>query len=70
MYKMKKERRASLRKIISNLNLSEADLILKRYYKYIPGKPGRPPVSTTGLFLSLILMFLRMESCRDYHAFL
>jgi transposase, IS5 family len=67
---MKSERRASLRKIISNLNLSEADLILKKYYKYIPGKPGRPPISPTGIFLSFILMFLRMESYRDYHAFL
>jgi len=67
---MKNNRRVNLRKIISNLNLSEADLILKKYYKYIPGKPGRPPVSPTGIFLSFILMFLRMESYRDYHAFL
>ena len=67
---MKSRRRASLRKIISNINLSEADLILKKYYKYNPGKPGRPPLSPTGIFLSFILMFLRMESYRDYHAFL
>jgi hypothetical protein len=67
---MKKDRRVSLRKIISNLNLSETSLILKKYYKYIPGKPGRPPISPTGIFLSFILMFLRMESYRDYHAFL
>jgi hypothetical protein len=67
---MKKDRRVSLRKIISNLNLSETSLILKKYYKYTHGKPGRPPVSPTGLFLSFILMFLRMESYRDYHAFL
>jgi len=67
---MKQHRRVSLRKIISNLNLSEADFILKKYYKYIPGKPGRPPISPTGMFLSFILMFLRMESYRDYHAFL
>jgi transposase len=67
---MKNNRRVSLRKIISNINLSEASIILKKYYKHKPGKPGRPPISPTGLFLSFILMFLRMESYRDYHAFL
>jgi hypothetical protein len=67
---MKNNRRASLRKIISNINLSEASIILKKYYKHKPGKPGRPPISPTGIFLSFILMFLRMESYRDYHAFL
>ena len=67
---MKQHRRVSLRKIISNLNLSEAEHILKKYYKYTPDKPGRPPISPTGLFLSFILMILRMESYRDYHAFL
>lgn len=64
------ERRASLRKTINSLDLSEAEEVLKNKYKYVPGKPGRPPVSPTGLFLSFILMFLRMESYRDYHAFL
>jgi len=63
-------RRASLRKIINSLNLSNAEEVLKSKYKYIPGKPGRSPVSPKGLFLSFILMFLRMESYRDYHAFL
>jgi len=67
---MKKERRASLRKIIANINLSEAEDILKNHYKHQPGKPGRPPTSPTGLFLSFLLMFLRMESYRDYHEFL
>lgn len=67
---MKKARRVSLRKIISNINLSQASLILKKHYKYTPDKPGRPPISPTGIFLSFILMFLRMESYRDYHAFL
>jgi transposase len=67
---MKKERRASLRKIIDNINLSEAENTLKNHYKYQPGKPGRPPVSPTGMFLSFLLMFLRMESYRDYHHFL
>lgn len=67
---MKKDRRVSLRKIISNLNLLETSRILKKYYKYIPGKPGRPPISPTGIFLSFILMLIRMESYRDYHAFL
>jgi len=64
------ERRASLRKIINNLNLSKAEEVLRSRYKYILGKPGRPPISPTGIFLSFILMFLRMESYRDYHAFL
>jgi transposase len=63
-------RRASLRKIINSLNLSEAEEVLRSRYKYIPDKPGRPPISPTGIFLSFILMFLRMESYRDYHAFL
>ncbi len=63
-------RRASLRKTIQNINLSEIESILMDYYKYIPGKPGRPPLSPTGMFLSFILMFLRMESYRDYQAFL
>jgi transposase len=67
---MKKYRRVNLRKIISNINLSEASNILKKYYKHKHGKPGRPPISPTGMFLSFILMFLRMESYRDYHAFL
>jgi transposase len=64
------ERRASLRKIINSLNLSNAEEVLKSKYKYIPGKPGRPPITPTGIFLSFILMILRMESYRDYHAFL
>jgi len=63
-------RRASLRKTINSLDLSEAEKVLKSKYKYVPGKPGRPPLSPTGLFLSFILMFLRMESYRDYYAFL
>jgi hypothetical protein len=64
------ERRASLRKIIKSLNLSNAEEVLKSKYKYIPGKPGRPPITPTGIFLSFTLMILRMESYRDYHAFL
>ena len=67
---MKSRRRASLRKILSNINLSEIENTLKNHYKYKQGKPGRPPVSPTGLFLSFLLMFLRMESYRDYHEFL
>jgi transposase len=67
---MKTTRRVSLRKIIDNINLSEAENTLKNHYKYQPGKPGRPPVSPTGMFLSFLLMFLRMESYRDYHEFL
>ena len=35
-----------------------------------PGKPGRPPLSPVGMFLSFTIMLLRMESYRDYHAFL
>ena len=67
---MKKDRRVSLRKILSNINLSETENLLKNSYKYQPGKPGRPPLSPTGMFLSFILMFLRMETYRDYQAFL
>jgi len=63
-------RRASLRKTINSIDLSEALKILKNKYKYTPGKPGRPPLSPTGMFLSFTIMFLRMESYRDYHAFL
>jgi len=67
---MKSRRRASLRKIISNINLSEVENILKNNYKYLPGRPGRPPLPPAGMFLSFLLMFLRKESYRDYHAFL
>jgi transposase len=67
---MKITRRVSLRNVIANINLSEIENILKNHYKYQSGKPGRPPISPTGLFISFILMFLRMESYRDYHAFL
>ena len=67
---MKKDRRVSLRKIIKNLNLSEANDLLKNKYKYSLGKPGRPPLAPIGMFLSFTIMFLRMESYRDYHAFL
>jgi transposase len=67
---MKNNRRASLRKTINNLNLSEAKEVLKSKYKYTPGKPGRPPLSPIGMFLSFIIMFLRIESYRDYQAFL
>jgi transposase len=67
---MKKDRRVSLRKVLSNINLSEAEEVLKNNYKYVPGKPGRPPLPPTGMFLSFILMFLRMETYRDYQAFL
>jgi len=63
-------RRASLRKTINSLNLSEAKKILESKYKYVPGKPGRPPLPPIGIFLSFTIMFLRMESYRDYHAFL
>jgi len=62
--------RASLRKILSILDLSEAKGILESKYKYTLGKPGRPPLSPVGMFLSFTIMFLRMESYRDYHAFL
>ena len=67
---MNLNRRASLRKILSNLDLSEAEEVLKNKYKYVPGKPGRPPLPPIGMFLSFTIMFLRMESYRDYHAFL
>ena len=67
---MKNNRRVSLRKIISNINLSKAEEVLKSKYKYTPGKPGRPPLPPIGMFLSFTIMFLRMESYRDYHAFL
>ena len=67
---MNNNRRVSLRKNIQNLNLSEAEKVLKSKYKYTPGKPGRPPLSPIGMFLSFTIMFLRMESYRDYHAFL
>lgn len=67
---MKKHRRVRLRKIIADINLSEAEHILKNTYKYRLGKPGRPPLPPTGMFLSFILMFLRMESYRDHKAFL
>jgi len=67
---MNNNRRVSLRKNIQNLNLSEAEEVLKSNYKYTPGKPGRPPLSPIGMFLSFTIMFLRMESYRDYHAFL
>lgn len=63
-------RRASLRKILSSLDLSEAEEVLRSKYKYVPGKPGRPPLPPIGIFLSFTIMFLRMESYRDYHAFL
>jgi len=67
---MKIYRRASLRKTLSILDLSEAKGILESKYKYTLGKPGRPPLSPVGMFLSFTIMFLRMESYRDYHAFL
>ena len=67
---MNSNRRASLRKTLSILDLSEAEKVLKSKYKYTSGKPGRPPISPKGLFLSFSIMFLRMESYRDYHAFL
>lgn len=67
---MKKQRGVSLRKTINNLDLSDVKDVLESKYKYSPGKPGRPPLSPTGLFLSFIIMFLRMESYRDYQAFL
>jgi hypothetical protein len=63
-------RRASLRKTLSTLDLSEAEKVLESKYKYTPGKPGRPPLNPIGIFLSFTIMFLRMESYRDYHAFL
>jgi transposase len=67
---MKRQRRVSLRKILSNLDLSEIEAKLYENYQYEKGKPGRLPQSPTGLFLCFILMFLRMESYRDFHAFI
>jgi len=67
---MKNYRRVNLRKIIANINLSEARDVLKSKYKYTSGKPGRPPLSPIGMFLSFIIMFIRIESYRDYQAFL
>jgi transposase len=67
---MKKQRRVSLRKTIDNLDLSDAKDVLEGKYKYTTGKPGRPPLSPIGMFLSFTIMFLRMESYRDYQAFL
>jgi len=67
---MKTQRRVSLRKLLSNLDLSEIETRLYDTYQYEKGKPGRPPQSPTGLFLCFTLMFLRMESYRDFHAFL
>lgn len=67
---MKTYRRASLRKTLSILDLSEAEDVLKSKYKYTPDKPGRPPLPPIGMFLSFTIMFLRMESYRDYHVFL
>lgn len=67
---MKSRRRVSLRKKLNHLDFSETEKTITKKYKYQPGKPGRPPVSPKGLFLSFILMFLRMESYRDYQAFL
>jgi transposase len=70
MHQMKKHRRVKIRKILSNLDLSEIETHLCKNYQYKKGKPGRPPQSPTGLFLCFILMFLHMESYRDFHAFL
>jgi len=67
---MKKQRRASLRKTLDNLDFSEAEKVLDEKYEYIPGKPGRPPYPPIGMLLSFTIMFLRMESYRDHHAFL
>jgi transposase len=67
---MKTKRRASLRKQLSNLDFSEIEARLYEIYLYKKGKPGRPPQSPTGLFLCFILMFLRLESYRDFQAFL
>lgn len=63
-------RRASLRKTLSILDLSEAKRVLENNYKYIPGKPGRPSLSPIGMFLSFTIMFPRIESYRNYHVFL
>jgi hypothetical protein len=49
---MKNNRRASLRKTINSINLSETKKVLESKYKYIPGKPGRPPLPPIGMFLS------------------
>ena len=43
---------------------------MRSKYKYVPGKPGRPPLTPIGMFLSFTIMFLRTESYRDFHAFL
>jgi len=67
---MKRNRMANLRKSISNLNLSEAEDILTTCYNYTSGKPERLPLPPTGMFLSFILMFLRMEPHRNYPAFI
>jgi transposase len=67
---MNGQRRVSLRKLLSNLDLSEIEARLYEKYQYEKGKPGRPPQSPTGLFLCFILMFLRLESYRDFQAFL
>jgi transposase len=67
---MTKQRRVSLRKLLSNLDFSEIEAHLYKTYRYEKGKPGRPPQSPTGLFLCFVLMFLRLESYRDFQAFL
>ena len=67
---MTKRRRVSLRKLLSNLDLSEIETCLNEAYQYEKGKPGRPPQSPTVLFLCFILLFLCMESYRDFYAFL
>ena len=67
---MKTKRRVSFRKLLSNLDLSEIETRLYEAYQYEKGKPGRPPQSPIGLFLSFNLMFLRLESYRNFHAFL
>lgn len=67
---MKSTRRVSLRKLLSNLDLSKIETRLYEKYQYQQGKPGRPPQSPTGLFQCFILMFLRLESYRDFQAFL
>ena len=67
---MTKQRRVSLRKMLSNLDFSEIEARLYKTYQYEKGKPGRPPQSPMGLFLCFILMFLRLESYRDFQAFL
>ncbi|MEF8878884.1 MAG: transposase [Candidatus Thermoplasmatota archaeon] len=67
---MKKQRGVTLRKTLNILDLSDAKDVLESKYKYTTGKPGRPPISPKGLFLSFLIMFLRMESYRDYQTFL